>query len=262
MMADLVSSAIGARMREEDGLGRSLVLSAFVHVSGIALLVLLPRLMGLQSNAPTSLMSISLGPAVGTVESGGMTPISGRPIQRAVPTPDLPRPQPVRPPAAKPPDMVEPSKTTRPPRPPVTQAPKESSGRTPTTGPQETKGASRVDTKGAPTNETGLSTGGANGDNSATTLGTFCDPQYLGQMISLIHRNWNPQQSVVGTPIIRFIIQRDGTLTEISLKQSSGYQILDLTAQRAVVATRALPPLPACFPYSTFIVNLTFEYTR
>ena len=94
------------------------------------------------------------------------------------------------------------------------------------------------------------------------SLGNFCDPQYLGQMISLIHRNWNPRQSVVGTPVIRYVIQRDGQLTDISLKQSSGFQILDFNAQRAVIATRAIPPLPSCYPYPTFIVNLTFEYTR
>ncbi len=158
--------------------------------------------------------------------------------------------------------MTEPSKATRtPPRPPVTQAPKEAASRTPTTGQQVSRGASMADTKGVPTNETGLSTGGVAG-NANTTTGDFCDPQYLGQMISLIHRNWNPNQGVLGVPIVRFTIQRDGTLTDVLLKQSSGRQILDIVANRAVVATKAIPPLPACYPYPTFVVNLSFEYIR
>jgi TonB family protein len=258
MMSDLVSSAIAARMRDEDHLRKSLVVSLLVHLTAIALLVIAPHLIGLKPHAPEPAMTISLGGVAGPV-TGGMTPISARPTQKAEPQ-DLPRPQPVRPPAQKPPDMVEPTKTRQAPRPPVTQAPKQAAGRTPTTGPQEVKGQGN-DPRGAPNNEAGLSTGGG-GDNSQVSLGNFCDPQYLGQMITLIHRNWNPQQAATGTPVIRYVIQRDGTLTDVSIKQSSGYQMLDFLAQRAVAQTRALPPLPSCYPYPNFIVNLTFEYTR
>jgi TonB family protein len=67
---------------------------------------------------------------------------------------------------------------------------------------------------------------------------------------------------MVGLPVIRYVIQRDGTLTDATVKQSSGFQILDFVALRAVQSTKAIPPLPACYPYPTFVVNLTFEYTR
>jgi TonB family protein len=260
MMSDLVSSAIGARSRANDSFGKPLVVSVLAHVALIGMLVVMPRILGLETKTADTLMTISLGGVAGPV-SGGMTPISGRPIQRVEPMPELPRPQAVRPPAARTPEMVEPTKTTRQTRPPVTRAPTDASGRTPTTGPVETRGASKADVKGAATNETGLSTGGG-GDNSQVMLGNFCEPQYLGEMIALIHRNWNARQTVAGSPIIRYVIQRDGTLTDVSIKQSSGYQILDIHAHRAVVATRAIPPLPSCYPYPTFIVNLTFEYTR
>jgi TonB family protein len=259
-MSDLVSSAIAGRLRDEESLRKSLIVSATAHVLGLALLVVLPQILGLQRQAPNTVMTISLGGVVGPA-TGGMTPLSGRAVQRAEPKPELPKPEPVRPPAAKPPDMADPSKAVRQtPRPAVATAPKEAPGRTPNTGPEVRKGAGN-DPKGAPTNEAGLSTGGA-GDNSQVSMGNFCDPQYLGQMISLIHRNWNRGQSVVGMPIVRYIIQRDGTLTDISLRQSSGYTVLDFNAQRAVQATRAIPPLPSCYPNPTFIVNLTFEYTR
>jgi periplasmic protein TonB len=262
-MSDLVSSAIGARMREEqDNLRPMLIVSVAVHVAVLVLIAVMPQFLGLGSRAPETVMTISIPGTVSGANTGGMTPLSGRPVQQVTPKPELPRPEPVRPPAAKPPDMVEPSKTTRPtpPRPQVAQTPPKASSRTPTGGEQVKPGAG-IDPKGAPTREAGLSTGTA-GDNSQVALGNFCDPQYLAQMITLIHRNWNERQSVVGTPVVRFIIQRDGTLTDASLKQSSGYQMLDFVATRAVAATKAIPPLPSCYPYDAFIVNLTFEYTR
>ena len=61
---------------------------------------------------------------------------------------------------------------------------------------------------------------------------------------------------------MRFVIQRDGTLTDITLRQPSGYQGPDFNAQRAVMLTRAIPPLPACYPHPTYAMNLTFEYIR
>jgi periplasmic protein TonB len=260
-MSDLVSSAIAGRLRDEASLRQSLIVSTVAHGVGLALLIVLPGFLGLRQAPPEPTMFVSIGGAPGA-NTGGMTPMSARPVQRAEPKPELPRPEPVRPPAARTPEMVEPSKTTRtPPRTPVTQAPKEAASRTPTTGAQVSKGASTVDTKGAPTTEAGLSTGGAAG-NANTTVGNFCDPQYLGQMITLIHRNWNSNQGVLGTPVVRFTIQRDGTLSDVALKQSSGRQMLDFVANRAVIATKAIPPLPSCYPYPTFIVNLSFEYTR
>jgi TonB family protein len=94
-------------------------------------------------------------------------------------------------------------------------------------------------------------------------LSDFCDPQYLAQMVGMIHRNWTQQrQPVPAKPIIRFVIQRDGSLTDVTVRQSSGYPLLDFTAKRAVDLTRAIPPLPACYPHPDFAVNLTFEYIR
>jgi TonB family protein len=261
MTPDLVSSTIAARAREPEGLRKMFAASLAAHVLAIALIVFVPGLVGIQSRPPDTVMTISLGGAPGPV-SGGMTPISGRPIQRVEKTPELPRPTPVRPPAPKPQEMIEPVKPPlkTPPK-PVRQAPERSTARTPTTGQEERQGQGRTET-GSQSNETGLSTGGGGGTGGQINLGDFCDPQYLGQMIALIHRNWNSRQAVAGRPVVRYVIQRDGTLSEVSLRQSSGYQILDLVAVRAVQQTRAIPPLPACYPNPTFIVNLTFEYSR
>jgi protein TonB len=205
-------------------------------------------------------MVVSLGGPVGA-PTGGMRGLADRPVQQAEPKPELPKPQPVRPPAAKTPEVVEPTVKPTPPRPTQRQSSRSNRPAPPTTGEAVRPGSARVET-GTQSTEAGLSTGGG-GSGAADTLANFCDPQYLGQMIALIHRNWpNQRQAVAARPIIRFVIQRDGTLTDIAIRQSSGYYALDLGAKRAVDLTRAVPPLPSCYPHSDFAVNLTFEYIR
>jgi len=261
MTHDLVSAAIASRTRAPEGLQRMLGISAAAHVVLMGVVVFLPGWLGDFRRPPDNIMTISIGGAPGPV-TGGMTSIGGRPVQQAAPKPELPRPEPVRPPAPKPPEMVEPTAKARPtPRTPVKQAPPEASSRTPTTGAREKPGQSRVDT-GSQSTETGLSTGGGGGAGGQISVGDFCDPQYLGQMVGLIYRNWNSQQQTLGKPVIRFVIQRDGTLTDITIRQSSGHGMLDTLANRAVILTRTLPPLPSCYPHPTFAVNLTFEYMR
>jgi TonB family protein len=60
---------------------------------------------------------------------------------------------------------------------------------------------------------------------------------------------------------MRFVIQRDGRITDISVLQSSGVQILDFYADRALKLTK-LPPLPSPFTEATLAIRLGFEYTR
>ena len=61
---------------------------------------------------------------------------------------------------------------------------------------------------------------------------------------------------------MKFTIQRDGTLTDVAVEQSSGNRALDLAASARCCLTRQLPPLPAAYPNPTLTVHLTFEYQR
>jgi TonB family protein len=79
-------------------------------------------------------------------------------------------------------------------------------------------------------------------------------------MQALIRRNWDPNQRVAGSVMIHFKIQRDGTLTDIQVENSSGYIALDLAAQRALLVTRQLPPLPSGFTEPNLGVHLGFQY--
>jgi TonB family protein len=156
--------------------------------------------------------------------------------------------------------MVEPITKPTPAKPAQRQPSTSSKVAPPSTGDTVRPGQSKVET-GSMSNEGGLSTGGTGGASNQGNV-NFCDPQYLGQMVSLIYNNWKRETNVAARPVIRFVIQRDGTLTDITVRQPSGYYMLDNAAQRAVILTRAIPPLPACYPYPDFAMNLTFEYIR
>jgi TonB family protein len=261
-MHDAVSQALYGRSREAQGnLSRMLGVSVALHVGMIVFLVFAPAHWWQRPlQTPQNVMTISLGGAPGP-RSGGMTSISSRPIQQAVE--DLPKVTPNRPPAAKTPEMVEPIAKPKPAKEtptPVRDAPKESNTRKPTVGSQVREGSAKAET-GAQTNSVGLSTGGG-GTGGQINVGDFCCPEYIAGMVAKIHQNWNPRQTSIGITTMKFTIQRDGTLTDIQVSRSSSNQMLDFLAQRALLAVRQLPPLPAEYTNPTLVVNLDFEYQR
>ena len=72
----------------------------------------------------------------------------------------------------------------------------------------------------------------------------------------------HPFAPVAGDTLVKYTIQRDGRLTNVEIERSSGYFALDQTAQRALLVTRQLPPLPPQFTESTLTVHLIFRYER
>lgn len=262
-MHDGVSLAMNGRLREPDGLTRMVMISSAAHVAVLAIVLLVPASWWpRRTPTPQNVMTISLGGAPGPV-SGGLTPISSRPIQRAVE--NLPKVQPTRPPAAVKPEMVEPitkPRVTPKPTEKVEQAPKEARSRTPTVGAEQREGRAIAETDAKTTsNSMGLSTGGG-GTGGQINLGDFCCPEYLSEMVGLINRNWSSRQATAGTPTMRFTVQRDGTITDITLVKSSGFQALDFMAQRALIALAKLPPLPEKYTNPSLTIDLEFQYQR
>ncbi|HSK11275.1 MAG TPA: energy transducer TonB, partial [Vicinamibacterales bacterium] len=137
----------------------------------------------------------------------------------------------------------------------------EARGRTPTTGPQERFGAAMAQTGGYEFGS-GLTSGGGGGTGGSLDVGSFCCPDYLITMRRLIQTNWNARQGVEGSVVVKFVIQRDGRLTDVEIEERTGLPALDLTAERAIVMTRQLPPLPAAFPDRSLTVHLRFNYRR
>ena len=263
-MNDGVSSAIAARMRETDGLGAMTGLSLTVHALMVGALLVMPaQWTARQAAQDREVMTISLGGAPGP-RSGGMTSMGGQPVQQVAPPEPKARPEPPRAPAAKPPEMVEPIKSApKKPAPPPTAAPKNTTeqapGKVPVRGAQLQTGNAVAQTGGTGIGF-GLSTGGG-GTGGEINLGDFCCPDYLETMLQIIQRNWNPKQQVSGVSAVRFTVQRDGSIASAELAAPSGYAVLDLTAQRAILTSR-LPPLPRAYTNNQLTITLSFRYQR
>src|SRR5205807_7468543 len=135
------------------------------------------------------------------------------------PPEDLARREAIRPPAAKAPEMTVPLPNAKSvkatPSPKVKQAPEDARGRTPTKGAQTSAGSTIADT-GIRGQGFGLSTGGGAGSGSSLDItGEFCCPEYVTTMIVRIRAAWNHNLGATGQCLVKFTIQRDGTLTGV-----------------------------------------------
>lgn len=254
---DAVSEVLIARAAGRDGLSSMLGASAMAHLTLVGLFVFLPAAwFGAERRAPETIMQISLGGPVGP-DTGGLNTLGARPIQQVSEAKKAI--EPVRPPAAKTPEMIEPTKAPPKKTPPNQAAAKDPRSATPTTGKAIETGSAVAQTH-AKGQGFGLSSGGG-GAGGYLEVSNFCCPEYLATMRSQILRNWESRQGAVGVVHMRFVIQRDGRIADISVERSSGVQTLDLFARRALMLAK-LPPLPADYTEQALAVHLFFEYQR
>jgi len=257
---DAVSQVLVDRSLEADKVSRMVLVSLAAHIMLLAAVTLVPK--GSSADANANVMVISLGGAPGPEQ--GRLQMSNRAVQEAVPATEKPKDTP--PPLAKP-EMVEPVKTA--PTPPKTPAkpepPKETPqlrGRTPTQGAQVREGSAKVETGSQSQAQFGgLATGGGGGGAAYTDYANFCCPEYLDQMVSLVRRNWQVKQGQEGLVGIKFTIMRDGTITAIEIEKPAS-PMLNIAAQRVIVNTRQLPPLPAAFTGDRLTVHLNMNFER
>jgi TonB family protein len=258
-----VTDVLRDRANAPAGLQGMTFVSIAVHVIGFAGFMLAPAgwLSSDAARDPATVMTISLGSGGEGPQSGGLTTMGGRAIQAVAP--EAARPEAVRPPAAVAPQMTlpTPGAAARPSSADVKQAPDEARGRTPTRG-AETRAGSAIAETEVRGQGFGLSSGGGPGVGASLDVGNFCCPDYILTMVQRIKMSWNQNQNVTGLTIVKFTIRRDGVLQDIMLEQSSNFPIADLAAQRAVVLTARLPPLPDAFPNPTLTVHLNFQYQR
>jgi len=90
---------------------------------------------------------------------------------------------------------------------------------------------------------------------------------YVNAMVRKISQNW--LQGLVDSRIARaprvymsFDIERDGTISNIEIKQSSGNPSLDNSAKRALYASSRLAALPNDYAGSKVSVTFYFEYVK
>lgn len=258
-MNEAATYTIAARAQDPPGLNAMIGWSVAVHIGLVAFIIFMPESWrGEDAEAPRTVMTISLGGAPGP-RAGGMTQMGGRTVQ--APTPEQPVRRAEPPPAAKPPEMTLPTENARTrPRPRPDRAPPDATGRTPTTGAEPQEGPARAETN-ARGQGFGLTTGGGGGTGVQLDVGSFCCPEYLEQMMTLVQRNWASKHGVAGTTTMKFTITRGGAVEQVAVELPSGFVALDLAAQRALLLTR-LPELPPQFPNPTLTVHMRFEYSR
>jgi TonB family protein len=260
-MQEAVSQVLSERAREAEGVITKMVLvSLFAHAALIAVVVVMPeswRSTSVDVDANTMVISIAGAPGPDT---GGMTPISGRPVQEVTPKPSV-----VTPPAPKPPEMVAPSETAKPaaktPPKPVAKPVEKSASKKPATGKETKEGTALANNPGVAFGQ-GLSSGGGGGGAAYTDFANFCCPAYLTELVQLIKRNWQQNQGAAGQVQMKFTVLRDGTITNVEVEKPSNIALLDLASRRALDVTKKVTPLPREFPQDRLTVHLIFEYQR
>ena len=262
-MEAIVSDILQSRKREPDGLKKTAAISLGAHAVAVALILVIPSVIPRAAQPPRVVMNISLGGAPGP-NAGGMQMIGGRPVQAALPSTEPQIAKSTLPPVATtPPKMALPDPKQKPRTPPKPAPPsKDPKGTAVGRGFETRLGTAKVET-GAKGQGFGLSTGGARGDGGVK-LGVdgFCCPEYIVDMRDRIIKNWNQNQRAAGIVVMKYMIQRNGQITDVEIGTSSGNPVLDLAAQRALINTRTLAPLPAGFSGQRLPVELEFEYIR
>ena len=181
-----------------------------------------------------------------------LPPPSVRPIERS-----LPPPPPVAPSAAP----VAPAAPTRLPDPPriASPPPAPATPAVPSTAPPAVVARRSVDPipLGKP-NAASSSTG-----SIAVDASDFPFTYYLRLIQSKIGERWTPPRAAATggeRVVVLFEIQRDGAVREPSVEKSSGNNLYDQAAVRAIMEASPFPPLPPEFKASSLRVHFGFEF--
>jgi TonB family protein len=239
----------------------SLAVAALLHVLAVALILLAPRLA--PPPPPLSFVPVQIIPA----QALGVRRPASRPRvekppetlpEEKPPEPEKPAPVPekedvpVLPPEkpVKNPEKPQPAAAATPTRKPAAATPEPSQPAVPGTpdGEPGRRGAPTGSSQG--TSAFGSSIAGL--DNPDFRFG-----YYLDTLLSAIDAKWvRPPLGDGVQAIISFRIERDGSLSDLQVAESSGYNSFDLAALRAVQNASPFPPLPRAYRHDSLGVNL------
>lgn len=276
--------------RAGNGPAASVAAAVALHGLLVAVAFLLPRLQPLPK--PLEFVPVTVIPAQAlgvhrpapprrAPEAAAAQEAAPKPPEPEPPKPREPEPPP-KPaaPAPKPAEKVPvlPEKTDKAdkkkaePVKPAPAAPASPPGKTP---PAAARDASRGGSPNSPPSATAVGeTGdqaGRRGGAEGTPLGTtafgshiagvdnpdFTYGYYLDRLLSLIDANWvRPSLGGGAYAIITFHINRDGSLSDLRVGQSSGYNSFDLAALRAVQNAAPFPPLPRAYNHDDLGIHL------
>lgn len=85
----------------------------------------------------------------------------------------------------------------------------------------------------------------------------FVYSYYVDQMLAMISANWlRPSIGGQVEAAVHFKIHRDGSMSDVRISKSSGYNSFDLAGLRAVQQAAPFPRLPQSYQHKTLGVNL------
>ena len=261
---------------------RALVISGLAHAALLLLIVLNPSLP--KARQPGLIRYISLGSFPGGGGSGGLRGPSGNPAETKVATTELKKNS-LR-------DLTTLQKL---------QQDVQSSLRYPTDKPKSDRAkpkpekqasVSRPDPKAKASTAGGTAASGAGGQSGGGTgvtigaggpgfgegpglggygnqigMSNFPYTYYLQNIQDRISARWfqslvDPGVSGSYRTTVHFRIFRNGSISDVDIKESSGLTSLDLSAKRAVVTAAPFPPLPPDYDEPYLGIILIFEHTK
>jgi TonB family protein len=112
-------------------------------------------------------------------------------------------------------------------------------------------------------NRPGSTTGSPAGTQAVgSSVATLDNPDftydyYIAQLLSSIDHNWTRPPVGNGVrAVVSFRIQRDGSIADLAVRESSSFDNFDLAALRAVQNAAPFPPLPRAYRHDSLGVNL------
>ncbi|MBI5176177.1 MAG: TonB family protein [Candidatus Melainabacteria bacterium] len=101
-------------------------------------------------------------------------------------------------------------------------------------------------------------------DNTVSSTTPPTDPKLYGAYLAKrLKKHWFPVLNAGNlTTVIKFIIQPDGTLKDLSIARSSGNQAVNAAARRAVESSAPFGPLPAGLDNKPLHVTKVFNLTQ
>jgi TonB family protein len=184
-------------------------------------------------------------------ENPALLPPAPRPTERSLPPPPPVTPPVAAPaPPASPPRLPEPPRIAAPPAAPATPA-------APPVAPTTRAGVEPV-RPGRP-NAATTSTG-----SIAVDASDFPFTYYMRLIQSKVNEHWSPPRAAAAggeRTVVLFEIRRDGQVVrDPVLERSSGNNLYDQAALRAVTQASPFPPLPPEFRASSLIVHIGFDW--
>ena len=248
---DAVGAVLAEREKEPFPWGIGAALAFLLH-AGLVGAVLVSSLARPVRFASTRAVAVRLLSA-GSITGGASRP--ARVAEAARPRIEKPREEPPPPPSEKAvllPKREDKKKPT--PGPPGRTAPRAE-------GPDVSLPAASESHAAGGTSAGPAGSGGTAGIGGATfDQPDFKYSYYIERMVFAIATNWfKPAEKITTNPVIRFRIERDGTVVDPEIERSSGLPFVDRAALRAVLASSPLPPLPTEYAGGHLGVHLVFE---